>query len=350
MTIHPFHIRGKGEIIELETILVTGGAGFIGSNFIRFVLSNFKEYQVINLDFLTYAGNLSNLKDVETDKKYKFIFGDISDKKIFERLPKNIDYIINFAAESHVDRSIQEAGIFLKTNVLGTLNLLEHARSISIKKFIQVSTDEVYGSLDETGKFSETTNLSPNNPYSASKASADLFVNSYHKTHEVPANITRCSNNYGPYQFPEKLIPLTIMRALNDQEIPVYGDGTNIRDWIHVEDHARGIMTVLQKGKIGEIYNIGGGNEIQNINLVKSILSQLNKPFDLISFVEDRKGHDKRYAIDFRKIHEKLSWSPKIDFKKGLENTVQWYKNNIDWIRNIQDGSYLKIREQFFKG
>ena len=348
----------------MKNILVTGGAGFIGSNFIKYVLEK-NEYNIINLDLLTYAGNLENLKDISNPDKYTFIKGDICDKdlvqSIFEKY--DIDTVVNFAAESHVDRSIENPEIFLQTNVYGTVNLLENAKkywkidkenkySIEYKqgvKYLQVSTDEVYGALGKTGMFTEDTNIQPNSPYSASKASADLFVRAYHNTFGLPTNITRCSNNYGPYQFPEKLIPLMINNCIENKSLPVYGDGMQIRDWLHVKDHCTAIFTVLQKGKIGEVYNIGGNNEKANIEIVKFIINALGKSEDLITYVKDRPGHDRRYAIDNSKITNKLGWSPSYTFEQGIKETVQWFIDNQEWMKNIVSGDYMKYYDNMYK-
>jgi dTDP-glucose 4,6-dehydratase len=317
-------------------ILITGGAGFIGSNFIHYILNEEKDYEVINLDMLTYAGNLENLEDIADNSKYTFIKGDINNQNLVNSIVKNVDYVINFAAESHVDRSIDNPNIFIKTNVQGTQTLLEAAKDHNIEKFLQISSDEVYGTLGETGYFSETTPLLPNSPYSASKASADLLVRAYNKTFDLPTLITRCSNNYGPYQHPEKFIPVIIINALKNYPIPVYGDGSNIREWIHVKDHCNGILTVLENGKIGEIYNIGSNIEYRNIDLVKLILEIMGKSESLIEFVEDRPGHDIRYALDISKIKKQLKWKSHIDFKTGIEKTVNWYMNNQNWVRKIK--------------
>lgn len=348
----------------MKNILVTGGAGFIGSNFIKYVLEK-NEYNVINLDLLTYAGNLENLKDISNPDKYTFIKGDICDKdlvqSIFEKY--DIDTVVNFAAESHVDRSIENPEIFLQTNVYGTVNLLENAKkywkidkenkySTEYKQgvnYLQVSTDEVYGALGKTGMFTEDTNIQPNSPYSASKASADLFVRAYHNTFGLPTNITRCSNNYGPYQFPEKLIPLMINNCIENKSLPVYGDGMQIRDWLHVKDHCTAIFTVLQKGKIGEVYNIGGNNEKANIEIVKLIINALGKSEDLITYVKDRPGHDRRYAIDNSKITNKLGWSPSYTFEQGIKETVQWFIDNQEWMKNIVSGDYMKYYDNMYK-
>lgn len=330
-------------------ILVTGGCGFIGSNFIRHMLSQYP-YKITNFDKLTYAGNLENLRDIEKDRRYTFIKGDIADKVAIENVfEKEIDSVINFAAESHVDRSIMDPDAFIKTNIGGTFNLLEMARKRNVKRFIQISTDEVYGSLGKGGKFSEDTPLAPNSPYSASKASADLLAMAYYKTYKTPVIITRCSNNYGPYQFPEKLIPLIITNALVDMELPVYGDGMNIRDWIHVLDHCEAIDAVFHKGEIGNVYNIGGENERTNIEIVKLILRILGKPETLIKFVKDRLGHDRRYAIDSTKIKKKLGYKTKKGFRKGMEGTVGWYIENKLWWERIKSGEYLEYYSKMYK-
>lgn len=310
----------------METILVTGGAGFIGSNFVKYMISK-EESKIINYDALTYAGNLENLKEVESHPYYTFIKGDIVDRSKVEEVFKNyrIDYVINFAAESHVDRSIKDPDIFVKTNVLGTQVLLDVSRKFGIKKFIQISTDEVYGSLGPEGYFTEESPLAPNSPYSASKAGADMLVRAYFKTYGLPVNITRCSNNFGPHQHPEKFIPTVILNALQDKPIPIYGDGQNIRDWLYVEDHCRAIELVLKKGRIGEVYNIGGNNEWRNIDIAKLILKLLGKPESLIQFVADRPGHDRRYAIDSSKIKKELGWKVEYRFEKALLKTIEWY-------------------------
>lgn len=329
-------------------ILVTGGCGFIGSNFIHYMLERYS-YKIINVDKLTYAGNLENLKDVENDKRYVFIKGDIADRSTLERIfEKPVDVIVNFAAESHVDRSILDPSDFIKTNIFGTYNLLELARIKGVGRFIQISTDEVYGSLGPYGKFTEETPLSPNSPYSASKASADLIARAYYKTYGVPIIITRCSNNYGPYQFPEKLIPLVITNALEDKELPIYGDGKNIRDWIHVNDHIRALDLIIHLGRIGEIYNIGADNERTNIEIVEMILEILGKPFSLVKFVKDRPGHDRRYAISAEKIKKELGFKPEIEFKKGLEDTVKWYIEKRSWWQRIKTGEYMKYYEMMY--
>lgn len=322
-------------------LLVTGGAGFIGSNFVLYMMQQHPEYKIINMDALTYAGNLENLKSIETNQNYTFIQADISDKTAVDQIfQQGIDMVVNFAAESHVDRSILEPEVFVNTNVLGTQVLLDASKKYNVTKFVQVSTDEVYGSLGDTGLFTETTALEPNSPYSASKAGGDLLVRAYHETFGLPVNITRCSNNYGPYQFPEKLIPLIISRALNDGALPIYGDGLNIRDWLYVEDHCSAIDLVIHQGKVGEVYNIGGNNERTNIHIVKTILEELGKPESLITYVEDRLGHDRRYGIDPTKITTELGWKPKHNFETGIKETIQWYLDNKEWWTRIQSGAY----------
>mgnify|MGYP006292984805 CR=1 FL=1 len=322
------------------SILITGGMGFIGSNFIRYLLDITQEFNVINVDKLTYAGNPQNLKNIKESfsDRYEFFKTDICDFDAINRLvkTKNIEYIINFAAESHVDRSIDNPNIFIETNIMGTQSLLNVALKNNLKKYLQISTDEVYGSLDfEDPPFTENSQISPNSPYSASKASADLLVRSYFKTYGLPVNITRCSNNYGPFQFPEKLIPLMINNALSDRPLPVYGKGINIRDWIHVKDHCAAIYKVLKDGNIGEIYNVGGDSEISNLDLVKTLLKLVKKPESLIRFVKDRPGHDLRYAINHEKITKELGWNPKIKFQDGLKSTVEWYMDNQEWLKAI---------------
>ncbi|MFQ6581353.1 dTDP-glucose 4,6-dehydratase [Priestia megaterium] len=332
-----------------KKILVTGGSGFIGGNFVQYMVNKYPEYEIYNLDLLTYAGDLTKHREIEEKDNYWFIKADIANRE--EIIPlfisEKFDYVVHFAAESHVDRSITDPEIFIRTNVLGTQVLLDAAKLTNIKKFVHVSTDEVYGELDFNPNkfFTEDTPLQPNSPYSASKASSDLLVRSYSETYGLPVNITRCSNNYGPYHFPEKLIPLTISRVLNDQKVPVYGDGKNIRDWLHVIDHCSAIDLVLHEGKSGEIYNVGGHNERNNLEVVKTILHALNKSEDLIEFVEDRLGHDKRYAIDPTKL-EKLGWKPKYNFETGIAQTIQWYLDNKEWWEQIISGEY---REYFEK-
>ncbi|MGC6583592.1 dTDP-glucose 4,6-dehydratase [Paenibacillus sp. Dod16] len=328
-------------------LLVTGGAGFIGSNFILYMIQQHPNYQIINMDTLTYAGNLENLKSVQHHPNYSFVQADIADKTAVDVVfQKGIDVVVNFAAESHVDRSILEPEIFVNTNVMGTQVLLDAAKNYGVTKFVQVSTDEVYGSLGETGLFSETTPLAPNSPYSASKAGGDMLVRAYHETFGLPVNITRCSNNYGPYQFPEKLIPLIISRALNDESLPVYGDGLNIRDWLYVEDHCSAIDLVIHQGKIGEVYNIGGNNERTNLHIVQTILRELGKPESLITYVADRPGHDRRYGIDPTKIMNELGWKPKHNFETGIKETIQWFLNHKDWWTRIQSGAYRDYMTQ----
>jgi len=330
----------------MKNILVTGGAGFIGSNFIKYALLN-TDFNLVNFDKLTYAGNLENLTDVEFNDRYKFVKGDICEntevKKAVEE--NEIDTIINFAAESHVDRSILGAKEFINTNVMGTHVLLEVLKDNKLEKYLQVSTDEVYGSLPEDKKeilFTESTPITTNSPYSASKASADLLCNSFYHTFGLPILITRCSNNYGPYQFPEKLIPLMIVKTLNGEKLPVYGDGKNVRDWLYVEDHCSAIIKVLTDGKIGEVYNIGGNNEWYNIDIVKLILNRLGKTDDMIQYVKDRPGHDRRYAIDSTKIMTELGWEPAYDFEKGIALTIDWYIKNEDWWEKVMSGEYQK--------
>ncbi|MFN4110805.1 MAG: dTDP-glucose 4,6-dehydratase, partial [Ignavibacteria bacterium] len=320
----------------MKKILVTGGCGFIGSNFIRYALKN-SEYEIVNIDKLTYAGNLKNLIDVQSNKRYKFYKADICNYELVSYIieKERIDSIINFAAESHVDRSILSSQEFIRTNVTGTNVLLELTRHHSLERFVQISTDEVYGSLGPDGKFTETSPLSPNSPYSASKASADLLVRAYNHTYGLPALITRCSNNYGPFQFPEKLIPLMIINAINNKSLPVYGDGMNVRDWIYVEDHCDAILKVFEKGEVGEIYNIGAENEMPNIEIVKLILKELGKDESLITFVKDRPGHDRRYAINATKIKTKLNWKPKHTFEAAIRETISWYLQNKLWWQEI---------------
>lgn len=341
----------------MKRILVTGGAGFIGSNFIRcFLKCQSKLEQLVNLDLLTYAGNLENLADCVDDPRYHFIQGNVGDRDLLKQIfsEYGIDTVVHFAAESHVDRSITEPEIFLTTNVLGTQALLDTAKTYWKTephnkysreyrpgvRFLQISTDEVYGSLGDTGSFTETTPISPNSPYSASKASADLLVRAYFQTYGLPVNITRCSNNYGPYQFPEKLIPLMIHNALDDKPLPVYGDGLQVRDWLHVEDHCTAIAAVLDRGIPGEIYNIGGKNEKTNLEIIHLILEELHKPASLIRYVQDRPGHDRRYAINSGKIHSELGWKPSYTFETGMRETIHWYLDHPDWVRHITSGAY----------
>jgi dTDP-glucose 4,6-dehydratase len=335
----------------MKNILITGGAGFIGSNFINYILNQRSDYNIVNLDKLTYAGNLENLKASQNKPNYHFVKGDICNSELVRYIFKNYDikYVINFAAESHVDRSILGSEIFYKTNVVGTNVLLEISRQFKVEKFLQVSTDEVYGSLGEDGSFSETTPLSPNSPYSSSKAAADLICMAFHHTYGLPVVITRCSNNYGPFQFPEKLIPLMIINSLNNKKLPVYGDGLNVRDWIYVIDHNKAIDLVFEKGKEGEIYNIGASNEKPNIEIIKLILKYLGKTDELIQYVEDRLGHDRRYAIDSSKIQNDLGWKPTLKFEEAILKTIDWYIQNKDWWQRIITGEYLEYYKIQYK-
>lgn len=335
------------------TILVTGGAGFIGANFIHYLFEKHPDYRVVCIDKLTYAGNLKNLEGVLGRSNFRFVKGDICDRELVERIfeEEKPDIVVNFAAESHVDRSIESPDVFLKTNVLGTQVLLDASRKYPVKRFHQISTDEVYGDLPldrRDLKFTEESPLRPSSPYSASKASADLLVLAYHRTYGLPVTISRCSNNYGPYQFPEKLIPLMIINALNEKPLPVYGDGKNVRDWIHVKDHCEAIDIILHHGKEGEVYNIGGNNERENIEVVKMILKELRKPESLIRFVKDRPGHDKRYALDTFKMEREFGWKPKINFEEGLKDTIKWYIENKQWWQEIISGEYMKYYERMY--
>ncbi len=325
-------------------VLVTGGAGFIGSNFVHYVLQNHPDYKVINLDLLTYAGNIHNLDDVIDNPNHVFVQGNITNKELVRHLVKehNITHFVNFAAESHVDRSILNPEIFVETNIQGTLSLLNVAKEMNIEKYLQVSTDEVYGSLGAEGYFTEETPLAPNSPYSASKTGADLLVRAYYETYGMNVNITRCSNNYGPYHFPEKLIPLMITNGMDSKELPIYGDGLNIRDWLHVQDHCQAIDLVLHKGRKGEVYNIGGHNERTNNEIVDIIIDQLELPRELIKYVDDRLGHDKRYAIDPTKLETELGWKPKYTFDTGIIETIDWYKQNENWWRPLKETAGLK--------
>lgn len=348
-----------------KTYLVTGGAGFIGSNFIHYLLKKYEDILIINVDKLTYAGNLENLKEVMDDERHLFVQADICDAPVIQKLFSEhaIDYVVNFAAESHVDRSITDPDVFVRTNVMGTLNLLNIAKTHwkigddhyrDSVKFQQVSTDEVYGSLGPEGFFTETTPLDPHSPYSASKTSADLFVKAYADTYKLPVNITRCSNNYGPYQFPEKLIPLMINNCLNKKSLPVYGDGLQVRDWLYVKDHCKAIDLVLHKGRIGEVYNIGGHNEQTNITIVKNIIDYVANHVDstvseeLIKHVTDRKGHDRRYGIDPSKIKNELGWEPETMFDEGIKLTIQWYLEHKEWMEHITSGTYEHYYEQMY--
>jgi dTDP-glucose 4,6-dehydratase len=327
--------------------LVTGGCGFIGSNFIHLLLKIDREAEAINLDKLTYAGNPENLKAVEHDPRYRFVQGDIADPACVEEIfRQQIDVVVNFAAESHVDRSILEPDVFIRTNVLGTQTLLEASRNHGVERFIQISTDEVYGSLGPTGKFTERTPLDPSSPYSAGKAGADLLVGAFHRTFGLPAVITRCSNNYGPYQFPEKLIPLFVTNALNDEPLPLYGDGLNVRDWIHVDDHNRAVLRVIEKGKPGEVYNIGADGEKTNVEITRLILKELGKPESLVRKVKDRPGHDRRYAMDATKIRRELGWKPEVSFEQGIRDTIRWYQRNTDWWERVKSGAYRRYYEK----
>lgn len=336
-----------------KKLLVTGGAGFIGSNFIFYMLKKYPEYEIVCLDKLTYAGNLSTLKSVLQQSNFKFVKGDIADKVFVDRLFKEekFDAVVNFAAESHVDRSIKEPEIFLVTNILGTQILMEACRKYNVARFHQVSTDEVYGDLPLDRPdllFTENTPINTSSPYSSSKASADLLVMAYYRTYGLPVTISRCSNNYGPYHFPEKLIPLMIVRALADERLPVYGDGKNVRDWLYVEDHCRAIDIILHKGRIGEVYNVGGHNEMANIDIVKMILQELGKPESLITYVGDRKGHDRRYAINPEKINKELGWLPKVKFFDGIKLTIEWYLENRDWWQEIINGEYKNYYKKMY--
>ena len=326
----------------MTKVLVTGGAGFIGANFVRLLNEKHSDWEMVVVDLLTYAGNIANLDKFMDNDNFTFIKADICDAAKMDEVMVGIDYVINFAAESHVDRSILSAADFIRTNIEGTRVLLDASMKHNIKKFLQVSTDEVYGSLGAEGFFREDTPLSPNSPYSASKASADMLVSAYHHTFGAPVLITRCSNNYGPFQFPEKLIPLFVTNLTEDKKVPVYGDGKQVRDWIYVDDHCEAVLAVLEKGEFGQVYNIGGGNELFNIDLTKMIIEQLGKDESLIEYVTDRPGHDRRYAIDCKKINNELGWSPKMDFKKGLKKTIQWYLDNEPWWRAIKSGQYLE--------
>jgi dTDP-glucose 4,6-dehydratase len=330
-------------------LIVTGGAGFIGSNFIRYILEDRPDYSVINFDALTYAGNLENLSRLDENPRYQFVRGDVAAvDQVKILLQGGVDAIINFAAESHVDRSIMDANSFVKTNIIGTQVLLEAARKIPGLRFIQISTDEVYGSLGVQGKFRENSPLAPNSPYAASKASADLLARAYHMTYGVDVIITRCCNNYGPHQFPEKLIPLMTLNAINNHKLPVYGDGLYSRDWVHVLDHSRAIVLILEKGQGGEIYNIGANHEETNLDLVHRILRILNKPKSLIDFVRDRPAHDRRYAVDASRLRDELGWRPKVPFEEGLRETIKWYKDHRSWIKNLKTGDYMYYYQKMY--
>lgn len=336
-------------------ILVTGGAGFIGSNFVYYMLDKYPEYDIVCLDALTYAGNLKTLDTALKSTRFKFVKGDITDRRLVFDLFENecFDIVVNFAAESHVDRSIEDPEVFLKTNILGTQTLMDASRAYGVKRYHQVSTDEVYGDLPLDRPdvfFTEETPIHTSSPYSASKAGADLLVQAYHRTYGLPVTISRCSNNYGPYHFPEKLIPLMIVNALNDKPLPVYGEGLNVRDWLYVEDHCRAIDMIIHNGRIGEVYNIGGHNEKTNIYIVKRILEILGKPLSLITFVTDRKGHDLRYAIDPTKIKNELGWKPDTMFDDGIVKTVNWYLNNQSWWEDIISGEYMDYYKKMYEG
>lgn len=331
-------------------VLVTGGAGFIGSNFVKWLHDHDSSISITNLDTLTYSGNLENIKELLKSPRHTFVKGNICDEKLATALISKTDLVINFAAESHVDRSIDGPQAFITTNIQGTFNLLEATRKVSPKiRFVQVSTDEVYGSLGPTGKFTEETPLAPNSPYSSSKASADLLVRAYHHTFGMDVVTTRCSNNYGAYQFPEKLIPLMIFRAQKNESLPVYGDGKNVRDWIHVLDHSRGVWAAATRGKAGEVYNFGSDNEWENIKIVKQLLSILGKPESLITYVKDRPGHDKRYAIDSSKAQNELGWKPQVSFSEGLKSTVDWYLSNSEWLSSVTSGEYQKFFSKWYQ-
>lgn len=337
----------------MKKILVTGGAGFIGANFVQYMVNKYNQYKIVNLDDLTYAGNLESLKSLEGNKNYKFIKGNISDRefvfKVFKEEKFNI--VVNFAAESHVDRSVDDPGIFVTTNIVGTQVLLDASKEYGVERYHQVSTDEVYGDLPLDRPdlfFNENTPINPSSPYSASKAAADLLVQSYYKTFRLPVTISRCSNNYGPYHFPEKLIPLMISRAINNETLPIYGDGKNIRDWLHVEDHCYAIDIIIHKGKAGEVYNIGGHNEKTNLDVVKIILKELNKPESLIRYIKDRPGHDLRYAIDPTKIESELNWKPRYKFETGIIQTIRWYIDNKEWWQNIVSGEYKDYYKKMY--
>ncbi len=332
-------------------IVVTGGCGFIGSNFIIYMLRTYEDVRVTNLDLLTYAGNLANLKEARSyGDRYKFVKGDIADREVVDSLlTDSTDLVVNFAAESHVDRSILDSSSFVRTNIMGTQVLLDACRAHHVARFVQISTDEVYGSLGPEGAFTEDYPLAPNSPYSASKAAADLLVRAYHKTHGLDVVTTRCSNNYGPFQFPEKLIPLMITNAMEDKTLPVYGDGLNVRDWIYVTDHCRAIDLVMRHGKAGEVYNIGAGTELANIDIVRLILKMLGKPEKLIRFVQDRPGHDRRYAMDATKLRNELGWRPSIDFQEGIALTVKWYHENTNWWQQIKTGEYMTYYDRWYR-
>jgi dTDP-glucose 4,6-dehydratase len=329
----------------MTKVLITGGAGFIGSNFVRYLLEQHSDYQIVVLDKLTYAGNLLNLKELLDDPRLTIAHLDLCDPDVAEAV-SGCEFVVHLAAESHVDRSIHDAAVFVRTNVEGTLNLVECCRRASVKRYVQVSTDEVYGSLGPRGKFTESSPIDPSSPYSASKAAADLLVQSYFRTHRFPAMVTRCSNNYGPFQFPEKFIPLMISQALAHQYLPVYGDGRNVRNWIHVNDHCVALDLILHRGREGQVYNIGGSSECANLALALRILELTDRPKSLIKFVTDRLGHDRRYAINYGKLNKELGWRPAIEFELGLSQTIEWYQNNTEWLETTKNGEY---REYFRK-
>jgi len=331
----------------MKRYLVTGGAGFIGSNYIRYMLKKHRDVEIINLDKLTYAGNPDNLKDIQADSRYKFIKGDICDEVLVNKIMTEIDFVVNFAAESHVDRSIGAPDDFIRTDVFGTFVLLEAARTNKIEKFIQISTDEVYGSIDK-GSFTENDPLMPSSPYSASKTGADRLAFSYFVTYDLPVIITRCSNNFGPFHYPEKLIPLFVTNAIENKNLPIYGDGKNVRDWIYVEDHCDGVDFVCQNGRLGEVYNIGGGNERTNLEITDRILKKLEKPQSLMTFVKDRLGHDRRYSVDCSKIAD-LGWQPKHNFEEALDKTISWFMENNWWWKKLKNGEYMEYYKQQYK-
>jgi len=340
----------SGEPFSPQCLLITGGAGFIGSNLVHYILGHAPDTRVVNLDALTYAGNLANLTDAEKNPRYCFVHGDIRDAGLLGRVmtEHRIDAVIHLAAESHVDRSITGPGVFVETNVGGTLNLLRAARESNVGRFLQVGTDEVYGSLGPTGKFTETTPLDPHSPYSASKAAADHLVSAWWHTYQFPTLITRCSNNYGPFQFPEKMLPLMINNARQSKPLPVYGDGLNVRDWLHVGDHCSALWTVLTRGRPGEVYNVGGNNEKTNLEVVRAVLALMGKPESLITYVKDRPGHDRRYAIDASKMMNELGWKPSVTFETGLRMTVEWYRDHQAWLDQVISGDYQRYYEQMY--
>jgi len=333
----------------LRTVLVTGGCGFIGSNFVLYLVRARDDLRVINLDKLTYAGNLENLAEIEGDERHEFVRGDVCDEALVsELMGRGVDVVVNFAAETHVDRSIRDARPFIEANIVGTHTLLAAAEKHGVGRFVQVSTDEVYGSLGQSGRFTESSPVQPNNPYSASKAAADMLVRSFHHTHGMNTVITRCTNNYGPFQFPEKAIPVFVGNALADRPIPVYGDGLHVRDWLYVEDHCRAIEAVMERGRPGEVYNIGGGNELPNIELARLILKELGKPESLIQHVKDRPGHDRRYAMDSTKVREELGWRPQVTLREGIPLTVRWYREHGEWLERVKSGAYREYYRRHY--